>query len=262
MPRHANSHVTYRVVRGGLVALLLSHAAGAQAASTDTLSSAGRRLGPVTSNGEPRAQVGLSISAAQTVGVFRDQVSDGIGVGAHALYRLGATGAFALRLDGGFVNYGRETVHLPLSSLPGGGRIGLDVSTTNNIFWLGVGPQLVRPNGSVRPYVNATVGLSLFATLSSVKGGSAESAFANDTNMDYGVFSWGSGTGVLVPVRRGARTLAFLDFGARYHNNGRSVRYLREGGVHDLPDGSVRLDTISSRADLVTWHLGLSIGVR
>jgi hypothetical protein len=67
---------------------------------------------------------------------------------------------------------------------------------------------------------------------------------------------------VLVPVRRTARALVFLDIGARYHDNGRDVRYLREGGVRDLPDGGIQLDRIRSRADLITWHVGVSVGVR
>jgi hypothetical protein len=58
------------------------------------------------------------------------------------------------------------------------------------------------------------------------------------------------------------RSLVFLDLGARYHDNGRSVRYLREGGIRDLPDGDVQLDVIRSRADLFTWHVGVSVGGR
>jgi hypothetical protein len=67
---------------------------------------------------------------------------------------------------------------------------------------------------------------------------------------------------VLVPVYRNARTLVFLDLGARYHDNGRNVRYLRKGGIRDLPDGRIELDVIQSRADLVTWHIGVSVGGR
>jgi hypothetical protein len=40
------------------------------------------------------------------------------------------------------------------------------------------------------------------------------------------------------------------------------VRYLREGGIRDLPNGGVRLDVIQSRADLITYHVGVSIGAR
>ena len=189
-------------------------------------------------------------------------MKNGAGLAGHALYRVDRQGAFALRLDGGFLNYGSETIRLPLSNLPGGGRVGLDVSTNNNIFWLGVGPQLMVPAGPVRPYVNATAGFSYFATTSSVKGRSNEESFADDTNFDDTPFSWGGGAGVLIPVSHKARSLVFIDIGARYHNNGNSVQYLREGGIRDLPNGAIQLDPIRSRADMVTWHVGVSIGVR
>lgn len=67
---------------------------------------------------------------------------------------------------------------------------------------------------------------------------------------------------MLLPVRRTARSLAQLDLGARYHHNGRRVRYLCEGGIRDLPDGGLALDVIRSRADLITWHVGLSVKAR
>jgi hypothetical protein len=118
------------------------------------------------------------------------------------------------------------------------------------------------PAGPVRPYVNATAGFSYFATTSSVKGRSDNESFADDTNFDDTPFSWGGGAGVLIPVNRRARSLAFIDIGARYHNNGTSVQYLREGGIRDLPNGAIQLSPIRSRADMITWHVGVSVGVR
>jgi len=234
----------------------------AQTGSTDDGPVTTQKRGPATAAGEPRFQGGVSISAAQTLGNFREYVKNGVGVAGHALYRVDRLGAFALRLDGGFVNYGNETIRLPLSDRPGGGRVGLDVTTNNNIFWLGVGPQLMVPAGPVRPYVNATAGLSYFATTSSVKGRSSEESFADDTNFDDAPFSWGGGAGGLLPVSHTARSLVVIAIGARYHNNGKSVQYLREGGIRDLPNGAIQLDPIRSRADLITWHVGVSIGAR
>jgi hypothetical protein len=244
--------------RGALAAaILLSSSAATAQQPVDT-----RRLGPATAAGEPRFMGGVSFSVGQPSGTFDRYVDEGFGVGAHGLYRVDRNGAFAIRLDGGFLNYGRETTRVPLSSTVGG-RIQVDLTTTNNIAWLGVGPQLMAPRGAVRPYVNGTAGLSYFATTSSVAGSDdTNMPFAHTTNYDDAQFSWGGGAGVLVPVHRSARTLVFLDLGARYHDNGRSVRYLREGGVRDLPNGGVRLDVIQSRADLITYHVGVSIGAR
>lgn len=218
-------------------------------------------LGPATAHGEPRFMGGLTLSVAQPRGEFHQYVDDGYGIAGHGLYRIGGQGALALRLDGGFVNYGRETKRVPLSSTVGG-RIQVDVTTSNNIFWLGVGPQLMAPRGPLRPYVNGTVGLSYFSTTSSVEGVDSEYEFARDENFGDAVFSWGGGAGVLVPVHRSAKYLVSIDVGARYHDNGRNVRYLREGGIRDLPNGQIELDVIRSRADLLTWHLGVSLGGR
>jgi hypothetical protein len=258
------STTTGPAARVALAALLSAAPTVAPAAARAQDAVAGRpgRLGPATADGEPRLQGGLTFDVGQPRGAFRRYVDQGFGVGAHALYRLDRRGAFALRLDGGFLNYGHETLHLPLSDRPGGGRVRLDVTTTNNIFWLGAGPQLMAPRGAVRPYVNATAGFSYFATISSAKGRADVTSFAEDANYGDTPFSWGGGAGVLVPLRHRARSLVFLDVGARYHNNGRGVRYLREGGIRDLPGGGIAFDPIRSRADLVSWHVGLSIGAR
>src|SRR5919202_1492482 len=99
--------------------------------------------------------------------------------------RVLTRGALAARLDGGFLNYGRETLRLPLSDRAGGGRVRLDVTTTNDIVWLGVGPQIMAPRGLVRPYINGTAGVSYFATVSSVSGrDDLNASFAHDTNLE------------------------------------------------------------------------------
>ena len=249
--------ITTRVLtRGAFAALLVSSTTAAAQRTPDTE----RRLGPATVGGEPRLQGGLSFSLGQPRGPFRDYVDDGIGVGGHALYRLDRQGAFAVRVDGGFLNYGRETKRVPLSTTVGG-RIMVDLTTTNNIAWVGVGPQLMAPRGPVRPYVNGTVGFSYFATQSSISGADDSENILHDTNYDDLVFSYSGGTGVLIPVAHGRRTLVFLDLGARFHNNGRT-KYLREGGIEDLPNGQIALHPIDSNANLWTYHIGVSIGGR
>jgi hypothetical protein len=206
---------------------------------------------------------GLSFAVGRPRGAFDRYVDAGHGVAAHGLYRLDAQGALALRLDAGALTYGRETLRLPLSSRPGGGRVPLDLTTTNNLFWLGVGPQLMAPRGAVRPYAHGTAGLTYFATTSAVKGrGGGNAPFAEETNYGDTQFAWGGGAGVLVPVYRAARAMVFADLGVAYRDNGRDVRYLREGGIRDLPDGGVRLDVLRSRADMLTWHVGVSVGGR
>jgi hypothetical protein len=50
--------------------------------------------------------------------------------------------------------------------------------------------------------------------------------------------------------------------GAQYRDSGRNARYLREGGIRDLPGGGVALEVVRSRADVVTGHVGVSVGGR
>lgn len=217
----------------------------------------------VLPNGEPRISGGMTIVVGQPIGAFHTFVNHGMGIGVHGVAQLGNQGALGIRLDAGFLNYGNETIPIPLGTFPGGGRVRVDVKTSNNIFWLGAGPQLMVPRGPVRPYVNATAGFSHFATMSSVSGRRSDDVpFAHDVNHDDAQFSWSTGGGIMMPVYRNARTLAFIDIGVRYHDNGREVRYLRKGGIRDLPNGDVALDVIRSRADLLTWQVGASIGGR
>lgn len=247
-------HTARRLVPALAAALLLPAALLAQGPLNPY------NLGPATRDGEPRLMGGADFSVAQPTGQFGQYVNAGFGVGVHGLARLGASGAFALRVDGNFVQYGRETKRVPLSPTVGG-RIMVDLTTSNNIAWFGVGPQLMAPRGPVRPYVNGTVGFSYFATQSSISGDDDVESVLHDTNYDDLVFSYSGGTGVLIPVGQGRRTKVFLDLGARFHNNGRA-QYLREGGIEDLPNGDIRLHPIASNANLWTYHVGVSIGGR
>jgi hypothetical protein len=251
----------------GAAALLTGPSPGALAAQgsvpgvPDLPAPGPARLASGTRRGEPRAYGGLALSVAQPVHEFYQYVRNGVGVAGHGFYRLGGDGAFALRADGGFVTYGRERRSVDLYF--GGGNDG-ELTTTNNIYWLGVGPQLVAPQGPVRPYANASVGVALFSTTTTLR----ERRFLDEDReladrVEASDFTWaaGAGGGVLVPLSRGPRHLTFLDLGARYHRNGR-VRYLRRGGITELPDGGTRLDLIESRADLWTFQLGFAFGGR
>jgi hypothetical protein len=243
---------------GLAAAALLTSAAAAQDRPESP-----RRLGPATAAGEPRLMGGVAFGVAQPRGAFRRHVDHGFGVQGHALYRLDRAGVLAVRLDGGAMRYGRETMRTPLGTGPGGGRVRLDVTTTNDYLWLGAGPQVMAARGAVRPYAHGTAGFTYFATTSRASGsGPVDAPFAQTTNARDGQFAWGVGGGMLVPVHRSARTLVSVDVGAQYRDSGRNARYLREGGIRDLPGGGVALDVVRSRADVLTWHLGVSVGGR
>lgn len=241
------------------LALVLPRAAAAQRFPTTGAPAPVERLGPGTRDGEPRFLFGGSFAAAQPVHEFRGHVREGYGGSAHGVYRLGASGALGMRLDLGFVTYGRERKRVPI--IQNVGRVTADLTTTNNIFWAGIGPQLMVPSGPFRPYVTGSVGVAAFTTTSSLEDRETNQQFLSDRNQSDASLATSGAAGVLIPLARGARSLVMLDVGARYHNNG-DVTYLTKGGVRDLPGGGVEYDTIRSRANLWTWHLGVSIGAR
>jgi len=200
---------------------------------------------------------GGSLQYASPQGDFAEQVDRGFGLGGHGLFKIDQAGWLGLRLDGGFLVYGDESYRVPLSSTIGG-RVMVDVNTNNTIAHLGFGPQIGMPTGAVRPYLGGTVGLSYFATTSSVKGDDS-GTFASDTNYDDLTLAFGGLGGLYIPLRSGPAPIS-LDLSARYHRNG-EVSYLKEGSIIDNQDGSISFDPIRSEADVLTFHIGVSIGI-
>lgn len=205
-----------------------------------------------------RAFVGLHLMATQPLGEFDDYIDWGGGIGGEFLYAFDRQGALGLRVNLGLMIYGHETKRVPLS--PSLGRISVDVSTSNNIFAVGIGPQVMLPSGLVRPYLSGTAGLSYFFTQSSVEGSSDLEPFARSTNFDDATFAWSAGGGLYIPLRRGRKNPLSLDIGAQYHANG-EARYLREGSIREDGTGAIFFDPIRSQTNLVTYQLGITVGL-
>ncbi len=201
---------------------------------------------------------GLALQVAQPVGVFADVIDTGWGLGGH-LALFGGDGPWSLRLDAGFVEYGRVTQRVCLSPTVGC-RIQVDLVTSNNIVPVSIGPQLMLPRAPVRPYVTAGVGFSWFSTESRVEDvdGFSQGVFSTNNFSDLTLAASVAG-GVTIRLTRG-RTPVSLDLGARYHRNG-EAEYLTEDDIVDEPDGSITVLPNRSEANLVTFHLGVSVGI-
>ncbi len=199
---------------------------------------------------------GAALTYAVPQREFRDNVKQGFGIDGNVHYKFDRQGIFSLGGELGFLSYGRETKTVPLSSTIG--RVYVDLTTSNNIFWMGVGPQLVVPSGPIRPYVNGTAGFAVFWTESSVKGTYDQEDFAKSTNYDDATFAWTGGGGFLIPV--GASQQGAIDIGVRYHGNG-NVRYLRKGDIIDLPGGNVQLRVNEGETPLLMWRVGVKWGL-
>ena len=201
--------------------------------------------------------VGGGLSIAQPVGEFKNYVNAAVGLNFNLVQQLDPHGVLAVRVDGGYLVYGDETKSAALS--PTLGRIRVDVNTTNNIAALSVGPQLMVPNGTFRPYVTGAIGVSYFFTESSIKGSDSPD-FASTTNYHDATFAWSAAAGLYIPVRRGARPIS-IDLGARYHGNGQA-RYLREGSITEDGQGNIYFDPIHSNTNMITYQIGVTFGAR
>jgi opacity protein-like surface antigen len=202
---------------------------------------------------------GVNFTYARPQGEFGRQVEQGWGGDLHAIYQLDEAGILGLRMDAGYLNYGHERQRVPLSPTTGG-RIQLDLTTTNNIAFIGVGPQIGLPDGRFKAYAHGFAGISFLWTESSVAGTRSGDAFASTTHIDDQAFTWGGGAGVFVPLKtRGTRIS--LDVGVDYRDSGRAS-YLREGSITDEEDNTISFTPIESDTDLMTFRIGVSIGGR
>lgn len=201
---------------------------------------------------------GGSVVYGRPTGDFADYVRQGFGVDGFGRFKVDRRGIFSLGLEGGWMQYGRETFRAPLSSTVG--RINVDVTTSNNIVFLGFGPQLMVPSGPARPYVSGSVGFSYFFTESSVEGSNNNNfSFAETTNFDDFVFATTGGAGVYIPI--GRMREAGLDIGVRYHNSG-EAQYLREDSIVDRPGTTPLINPIQSQTKLLSYRIGMVIGLR
>jgi hypothetical protein len=203
----------------------------------------------------PRGYGDINFAVSQPIGAFNDFVGEGYGLTGGFVWNLDRDRVFGIRAEGGFLQYGSEDTAI----CPFGCRVDVNVNTSNDIVFAGIGPQLTVPSGPVRPYINATAGMSYFFTHSSVSGNNDAENLFDTTNHDDAVFALTGGGGFLIPLSM-RRTPVLLDIGATFHRNGEAT-YLRKGSITDNPDGSITVNPIRSEANFVTYRFGVSIGV-
>lgn len=205
-----------------------------------------------------RFTIAGDLLVAQPKGEFGSNVDNGFGGNVVFMYKLDQAGVFSLRADLGGMQYGSETKRVPF--LPYTGRVLLDVTTSNNVFWGGIGPQMqLMTTGPVRPYVNGAVGFQGFVTESALSGSDESWDYASTTNSDDVTLAYMVGGGVYIPLGK-TPTSASLNIGARYHFGG-NAKYLREGDITDNPDGTITLNPRFSKTDVVMWQLGISVPI-
>jgi hypothetical protein len=211
-----------------------------------------------TSTARLRSAFGVSLLGFAPRGEFADNVDFAGGIGGHYLFRLDPDGVIGLRVDGGFLVYGSEKYRTSLGNGPLG-LIQVDVNTSNNIAYGGIGLQLMTPGTTVRPYAHAMAGFSYFFTSSSVEGTNDSEAFASSTNYSDGGFMWSGGGGLLIPVSV-RRVVVNIDLGVRWMDN-RERDYLRDDGI-TFENNEVQLNPVRSEAKGLKLNLGVAISYR
>lgn len=204
----------------------------------------------------PRWYVGLAADIGQPVGAFKQNVNNAAGLQAHVLLRIDRHGLAAIRLQGGWLNYGHESQRTCVGTTPGC-RIAVDVTTANGILSFGVGPQFAFPVGPLRTYAYGLLGVSRIATVSGLGGGILPNIVAGDENFGDTGLAWSGGLGIHVPVHRSTT----IDVGVAYQGHGRR-NYLIQGGVSDNPDGSLAFDIKRSNAELYAIRVGVTTAWR
>lgn len=199
------------------------------------------------------------LNLAVPVGDFRNHVDLGGGTGFGAVLFLGENRLAGLRAEGGFVIYGTETVQRPFSkTVP---EVQVDVQFNNSIFTAGLGPQVYMGTGPIRPYIYGTVGFAYFSTSTSIRGQYQDEEIASSTNFDDFQLSLVGGGGLSVEVRGGQNPIS-VDLSASYQHNG-LTEYLAGGNDNLTPlrGGGVLVDPILSDANLMTYRVGVSVGL-
>ena len=229
-----------------IIALLLSITVGSRAANAQLIGETPEQ--PVVKRG----YLQLGLKGAQPLQDFADYIKFGFGFGIGASHAFDSQRIFSLRANADVMIYGHDTERF---SGPYGR---LDITTSNNIVSMGIGPQLMAPGPGVRPYMNGTFGFSYFSTSTEVKWPYDDEAVDSWTDLDDAVLAWTAGGGLLIPLGQAARGV-LLDIGATYHGNG-EAEYLREGSITRDESGQTRFTPIRSRTNMVVYTIGISIG--
>jgi hypothetical protein len=206
-----------------------------------------------------RWRMGGGVSLLHPQGSFAEAAGVGVGISGHAVYRLDPGGILGIRLGGMAAGYGQDRRRTQLSSTIGG-RILVDVVTTNNLAVLGLGPQVELPLVGVRPYLHGQAGIAFLSTDSRIRSaypGSRDERIGMTRHHGSATTALGAGGGVRVPLRMG-RTPATVELGVAGLRTG-EVEYLGRDDIVDNPDGSITLHPRRDRVEALTYSLGISL---
>jgi hypothetical protein len=195
-------------------------------------------------------------------GEFGSHMGTSPGLGSTTLHQIDKHGIVGLRVDGYYVLFDSETRTLPPRLVAQLVDISppddpTEVTTENALYSLLAGPQIGFRSGSVRGFVNGSVGVSRFATESYIEvcdpSAEDERIREGNTNFDHYTFAWASGGGLEFDLGGDFSLL----LATQYLNNGTS-RYVKQAELDLRPDGAVDFRPTESQANLVVLQIQLS----
>ena len=164
-----------------------------------------------------------------------------------------------VRADGAFLLYGYKSEQRPFSvTVP---EVSVDVRTSNFIVSGGIGPQVYLATGPVRPYVYGTVGVSYFATETTVAGTHRNEDIASTTNLHDTSLALTGGGGFSIRLSRGVNPVS-LELGASYQYNGETEYLTSSPTVTEYRRGGSRFTPITSETNMVIFRAGVALGMR
>jgi hypothetical protein len=188
-------------------------------------------------------------------GALARRVGLGYGGNASLLVRLDDSGMWSMRGDIGGVRYGDASRDVTIGD-PNTDGLRMKLTTTNYILPMSVGPQLSRPTGIVRPYVNAGVALQVFMTETALGSDNFGSGFANTTNKTDCVGSLMAGGGVYVALPIRAKTV-MIDAGVQYFDGARANYFVPAAKPRNAETPT--MTAVESSAHLLVIKLGARI---
>ncbi|MGB8951184.1 MAG: hypothetical protein WCC06_00760 [Candidatus Aminicenantales bacterium] len=217
-------------------------------------------------NAQERFQIGGWFVLGFPQGEFKKNVDQtGLGGNLFFAYRIPHSW-FSIGTAFNYVVYGKESREEVLS--PNIPELVVDVITTNSILTGHVLFRFQPQKGRLRPYLDALVGFHYLSTDTSIRGkdgwDDSDDEISSNNYNDI-AFSSGAGGGIMFCVyqkkkKGGGRDSVsiYLDTGIHYLRGGRA-EYMKKGSIrHD--DTDVFYDVLTSRTDLLTAHIGVTVG--
>jgi len=212
-----------------------------------------------------RHSAGIAFNFAQPLGDFGQNVRNGFGIDGMGTLGLDSRGIFSLRAQLGWLQYSRKTETFWVNS--GFGAFELESETKSGVLTLGIGPQLMSPEGMVRPYVAGTVGLARFSTTTAINVPASQSNSGSTEQLDQqtissdNLLSLTGAAGVAFHLSIFGNSGVLADLGVRYVHNG-LARYVSSDGVQYSGTGEPTVTPTTSEADFLTYRLGVVIPIR